>query len=99
MPKTGVHPGNQRAIGYIRNQCVRLVGEPFLVPKKEIYDYHRSANQVIIKILFENAELVNIFIRRSVWPQGRLSHDLRPPRISAYLTHGGLMHERQKTNR
>ena len=36
---------------------MRLVRKPFLIPKKEVYDYHRCPNQVVIKILFEQTEL------------------------------------------
>ncbi len=36
---------------------MRLVREPFLIPKKEVYDYHRRANQVVIEVLCEQTEL------------------------------------------
>ncbi|SRR6266436_7423567 len=35
-----VHPKNERAVADIRNQYLRLVLKPFLIPKKQEYDYH-----------------------------------------------------------
>src|SRR6266404_9220896 len=52
-----VHPGNKRAVADKRNQFLRLVRKPFLVPKKEIYDYHRCAHHVVIEIVLEKTEL------------------------------------------
>src|SRR5260370_10120719 len=55
--ENSVHPGNQRAIADIRNQCLRLVVKPFLISKKQEDDHHCSANEVVIKVLSEDAEL------------------------------------------
>jgi hypothetical protein len=56
-PENRVHPGNKRAVADKRNQCLRLILKPFLITKKQEYDYHRCANQVVIKVLFENTQL------------------------------------------
>src|SRR6266550_2331100 len=52
-----VHPRNQRAVADIRDQYLRLILKPLLIPKKQENNYHRCANQVVIKIVFENTEL------------------------------------------
>ena len=57
MPKTG-YIQEIRGPLLIKgiNVCASYV-EPFLVSKKEVYDYHRCTNHVVIKILFEETEL------------------------------------------
>src|SRR4029077_16479366 len=34
-PENRVHPRNKRTVGDIRNQCLRLILKPFLIPKKQ----------------------------------------------------------------
>jgi uncharacterized protein (UPF0332 family) len=41
----------------IRNQCLRLIVKPLLIPKEREDDHHRCANQMVIKIFFEKTEL------------------------------------------
>src|SRR6266850_1289053 len=53
----GVHPRNQRAVADIGNQHLCLVLEPLLVPEEQEENDHRRANQVVIEVLFEQAEL------------------------------------------
>src|SRR2546422_4170815 len=53
----GVHPGNQRAVADIGNQHLRLVREPLLVAEEQEEKDHRCANQVVVEVLVEEAEL------------------------------------------
>jgi hypothetical protein len=57
MPENRVHPRNKRAVADIRNQCLRLVLKPFLVPEKQKYDHHRCPYQVVIKVFSEKTRL------------------------------------------
>jgi hypothetical protein len=61
-----VHPRHKRAAPDKRDQSLRLVRKPFLIPEKEQYDYHRCAHQVVIKIFLSRPSLVNIFIRKCI---------------------------------
>src|SRR5262249_6349760 len=45
-----VHPKNKRAVADIRNQRLRLIFKPFLIPKEQKDQYHRCANQMVIEI-------------------------------------------------
>ena len=57
--KDRVHPkiSGPLLVSCIRKQCLRLVLKPFLITKKQKYDYHRCVNQVVIQVVFEEAEL------------------------------------------
>src|SRR5260370_409563 len=53
--KYGVHPEDQRTMANVRNQRLRFIFEPFLIPKKQEDDHHRCSNQVIIQIVPQNS--------------------------------------------
>jgi hypothetical protein len=39
------------------NETLCLVIKPLLIAKEEVDDHHRSANEMVIKVLSEDAEL------------------------------------------
>ena len=41
----------------VRDQCLRLILKPLLISKKKKNDHHRCTDQVVIKIVFEDADL------------------------------------------
>ena len=51
-----VQPENERAVADVRDQYLCLVLPPFLIAKGQEDDDHRCAQQVIVKIIFEQAE-------------------------------------------
>jgi hypothetical protein len=55
MPKTGYNQEIRGPLLIKGDQCLRLIVKPFLIPKEEEDNHHRCANQVVIKIVFENA--------------------------------------------
>src|ERR1700730_5983642 len=46
-----MQPENQRAVADIRDQYLRFVLEPFLVPEEQEDDDHRGADDVVVEIL------------------------------------------------
>lgn len=44
-------------MGKERDQVLRFVIKPLLIPEEEIDDRHRCANYVVVKIVFEKAQL------------------------------------------
>jgi hypothetical protein len=44
-------------VGKEWDEALRLIVKPFLIAKEEIDDQHRRANEVVIQIIFEEAEL------------------------------------------
>src|SRR5260370_6495325 len=46
---------DQRTMANVRNQRLRFIFEPFLIPKKQEDDHHRYSNQVIIQIVPQNS--------------------------------------------
>jgi hypothetical protein len=41
----------------IRDQCLRLIVEPFLIAKEQENDHHRCSDEVVVKVMSQNAEL------------------------------------------
>src|SRR5262249_59410167 len=52
-----VHPGDERAVADERNQRLRLVVEPLLIPKEEKNDHYGSAKQMVVEVALQEARL------------------------------------------
>src|SRR5262245_38980035 len=51
-----VHPEEQRTVADIRNQHLRLVVEPLLVPKKQEEKDQRASHQVVVEVFSQQTE-------------------------------------------
>src|SRR5215467_1617018 len=52
-----IHPEKQRAVPDVRKQCLRFIFEPLLIAEEKENDDQRCADQVVIKVVFENTYL------------------------------------------
>jgi hypothetical protein len=89
-PKTGYIQKDKRTIADVRNQHLRLVLEPLLIPKEQEYDYHRCTNQVVIKIFLEQAGLSQDIYDRV--------HSLAPLLVLGLRTPRPLLHPARPRN-
>src|SRR5207245_3858657 len=62
-----VHPRSKRAVADKRDQRLRLVIKPFLIPKEQKDEHHRCANQVVIEISLEETGLGQDLDERVHW--------------------------------
>src|SRR4029077_7514599 len=53
----GIHPEDQRAMAYVRDQPLRLVLKPLLITEEEKDDHHRCAGEMVAQIFLEDAHL------------------------------------------
>src|SRR4030095_820387 len=53
----GVHPGDERPVADERNQRLRLVVPPLLIPEEEKDDHHRCPKQMVIDVPLQDARL------------------------------------------
>jgi hypothetical protein len=51
-----IHPENQGAVTDVRAQCLRLILKPLLISKEKENDHHRCPEEMVIKVVFEDAK-------------------------------------------
>src|SRR5262249_44324871 len=65
--ENGIHPGKKRTVADKWKQCVRLVLEPFLIPKEQKDEHHRCPDQVVIEVALEEPGLRQLVDERVHW--------------------------------
>src|SRR5580704_2863903 len=51
-----IHPEDQRAMAYVRDQPLGLILKPLLITEEQKDDHHRGAGEMVIKIFLEDTQ-------------------------------------------